>query len=275
VYPAARAGTRRDVSARRARYRSARRAILAVGLLVGIGYPLALALGGAVLVQLHRGPRGASLSVHNVRPWLIVAAVAAVLLVLDWVTPAADRSRRAPGSTGGDPAPGALPASVPERSLQARIDDLQAARRSEREFNAALDAHLAQLWGEATSTADRRVLADAVLALSMELVEAPRGLLVLGHDARGAVAARGIEASNELVAQLADEFAHGRGSTWRDPAGEEWLVLDLAGDPGGYIALGGRPGGFAGLDRDALSAVGRRAAALLGAAGGDSGSPAT
>jgi hypothetical protein len=263
------------VSARRARYRSARRAILAAGLLVGIGYPLALALEGAVLVQLHSGPRGTSFSVHNVRPWLIVAAVAAVLLVLEWVTLGLARRPRPPGTAGLDPVPDPLPSSAPERSLQARIEDLQAARRSEREFNAALDAHLAQIWDGAASTADRRGLADAVLGLSMELVEAPMGLLVLGHDARGAVAARGIEASNDLVAQLADEFARGRGSTWRDPAGDDWLVLDLAGDPGGYIALGGRVGGFAGLDPDALSGVGRRAAALLSGVGGDPGSPAT
>jgi hypothetical protein len=273
VYPPGWAGTRRDVPARRARYRSARRAILAIGLLVGIGYPLALALGGALFVRLHNGPHGTSLSVHNARPWLIVAGVAAVLLVLDGLTPS---PRRAPSpEPPGGPAPQPRSVSSPaERSLQARIDGLQAARRSEREFNAALDAHLAARWVSTAQVADRRELADAVLALSMELVEAPMGLLVLGHDARGAVAARGVDARDDLVAQLADEFARGRGPIWRAPTGEEWLVLDLAGEPGGYIALGGRAGGFGGLDGDALGGVARRAAALLGDPAGDPRFPA-
>lgn len=239
----------------RARYRAIRLAVLAVALLAGIGYPLVLALGGSALVDVHPGARGATIAIHNARPWLLVAAVAALLLVADLVT-----ARRRPGVS--DPPAEGVAGRLRLQLAGARHDNdrLRAGRRSEREWNAAVDAHLAQA-PDGSRDAD---LARFLLELTMELVDAPAGLLMLpaapGEGPLSLVAARGVDEPAALAARLAAMRPE-------DGVGvvDDVLVVPVPGGPAGrgLIALTGREGGIHGLDEEVLAAIGRRAGLLL------------
>jgi hypothetical protein len=252
----------RVVIDRRARYRLIRLAVLGMGLIAGVGYPLALTLGGAALVAVHPGSRGATISVHNARPWLVVAAGAGLLLLVELLA-----ARRASSAVAtADRPPDGQDARLAQElhRVGEEKERLLAGRRSEREWNAALDAHLASLWAVHVP-GDVATLAELVLDLTMELVDAPTGVLALDADAGLVIAAsRGIDDPQAAATGLAAQRGvHGVGTV--DEDGETWLVLSIDGEGRrvGLIALTGLPEDPGGLDRDVLAAVARRAAALL------------
>lgn len=241
-------------------------AALAVILLGSVGYLLALSLGGAEMVSIGARRGHPVITVHNPRIWLIAAAAAAILLVL--------RVARAERPSAGAPP---APAGEPERQERDRLErelrreraqrqDLLAAWRSQREWDRELRAALLQ--GDDP--------AEAVLELTMALVEAEKGLLLAGVPGdprpRALVARRGFD-HDPTVGALVRRFASGSVEPVREArpephGGEEVrnllaIPLRRLGDVVGVIVCADRPDGFEGLDDDVLEAVGDHAGAVL------------
>lgn len=239
---------------------------LAVVLLGAVGYLLALSLGGAEMVSVTARHGRPVISVHNPRLWLIAAAAAAILLVLRVARVQRPPAGAPPGSLTGPDSEQRDRLEAELRRERARRQDLVAAWRSQREWDRALRAALLQ--GDDA--------AGAVLALTLDLVGAEKGLLLAGAPGdcgpRGLICHRGFD-HDPAASPLVRRFATGRvepvREAWPDPMGGEEIRNLLAiplrrlDEIVGVIVCANRPDGFEGLDGDVLEAVGDHAGAVL------------
>src|SRR5436305_2203345 len=172
-------------------YRRTLLAILAVALLGSVAY-LRDIVSRADLLEGHRG----SVTVYHPEPWLIVAAAAGILLVIGFAL--AERrlsALAAVAQSARDAREQAAHARERLREAEAECvrlererDEERAARESVtssrddvREWNRKLRAHVARLQNE-RGALGRHDVREMVLELTMQLVEAEKGILLSDRD---------------------------------------------------------------------------------------------
>lgn len=233
--------------------------VLGVVLIGSVAYLLARALGGFALVRVTATPRGYLIATHNPRPWLILALVAGVLSVLNWVV-AERRALLLSGTLRRER----------ERLAGERADAEHAAAgwRSRREWGDELDRRLLE---RRRTGGSGDGVPGIVLELTMALVEAEQGLLLRrpgGADAALVpAAARGL-GGDPAQSGPGQRFAAGvpAGAIVRED-GLLAIPVTALGEVVGVIVCAGRAGGFAGLDEAVLLSAGAHAGAVLETAG--------
>ncbi len=266
-----------------------------VALLGSVIYLLVLALGGDRLVGVHELPL--RVSSHDPRAWMIVALVAAVAALLGW----AWTERTLTMATRNE---GELQASEREAREERERAETRATRskrelarqqkqheqfarawKAQREWNRQLREQVMELQHR-QGVLGRMDVHEMVLQLTVELVEAEKGILLSRHeDSDGAME---IVASVGFIhdptrSAIAQRFAHEvikQGDTIRDdgsaavteeehsPADEEVenllaIPIYLRDDFHGVIVCANREQGFEDMDDEVLVAVGDHAGAVL------------
>lgn len=270
-------------------------------LLGSLAYLLALALGGARLIKFGLAGLPPHLSTHDARPWLIAATAAGLATLVAWGL-AERRLRSLEGVAEAERQARADEAEARQRLAEAeqegeRLRERQSEASAERdavmrnwqqarEWNQELRDHVARLQQELGVLARHDNVRQMVLALTMNLAEAEKGILLsdragpdgelrvvcaLGfeHDPQdSAIAQRFATAVIERDTTIREDEEPHLDHDKRTAADEEVhnllaipvYVLD---DFSGVIICANREGGFEELDDDVLLAVGDHAGAVL------------
>ncbi len=293
----------------RAGVRSVLIVLLGVVLVGSLVYLLVLASGNTDLVHLALKP-GASPTVRHPRPWLIVALVAGVLSLIAWGEAERQRSALAGAAGERDEARAAREQADEEakterqtleserreleqkleaerdrrRQAEVRSERTVRAWRAERDFNRELRGHIASLQRSQGVLGRHDDVRDTVLELTMQLVEAEKGILVSAGKSGGekleVVAFAGFEndpSDSALARRFAGEVID-RDTTIREDAPSRAdkhgraddevhnllaIPIYLTDEFAGVIVCANREDGFADLDDEVLVAVGDHAGAVL------------
>jgi hypothetical protein len=171
--------------------------VVGVVLVGSLAYLLVLALEGAQLVRVALPSVGTTIAIHDARPWLILAVVAAVLSLLGWVL--TERQLRSIGSaraaerdarTGEQEARDRLRESEAQRERlkrehvadRAQREQMLRAWRSEREWNRELRGQIERMQRSHGVLGRHDDVRKTVLELTMSLVDAEKGLLLSGDE---------------------------------------------------------------------------------------------
>lgn len=268
--------------------------VVGIVLLGSILYLLALAYGGAELVSVSVRSGHTSIAIHDVRAWLVAAAAAAVLVLLNLGRAEVRLARGVPGGKVRQPAADATADGDREterlrrqlREERAQREHLVAAWRSQREWNTELRSQIVRMQRAHGALGRHDDVREMVLELTMNLVDAEKGLLLSGADgeggAPGVVCALGFDhdPSDSAMARrfAAEVIEHGHtvreddvtesgeGRTAADREVRNLLAIPvyLLDEPAGAIVCANRADGFEGLDDEVLVSVGDHAGAVLG-----------
>lgn len=270
-------------------------------LLAPLIYLLVLAAGGAELVNFGLRDSGAALGTHDALPWLLIALVAslAALGLTFWlgrrVTSLTSlRSELREAQAAAEAAREEVRESERRRARLERShredlaqrEGLIRAWRSEREWNRELRSQISRIQGSRGLLGRHDDVRRAVLELTMDLVDAEKGVLMSNEPTSGehreVICFSGFE-NDPQESALAQRFAREvieRDATVREddqgrveaekrtPADDEVrnllaIPFYLADEFSGVIICANREGGFAEIDDDVLLAVGDHAGAVL------------
>lgn len=178
--------------------------VLSVVLVGSLVYLLVLALGGAQLVRVALPSVGTTVSMHDARPWLIAAVIAAVGSLMGWVL-----AERELGSLGAvraaerEARAAEREARAGEQAAKERLRDSEAQRerlqrehaegraqreqmvrgwRGEREWNRELRGQIERMQRAQGVLGRHDDVRKTVLELTMSLVDAEKGLLLSDHE---------------------------------------------------------------------------------------------
>ena len=176
---------------------------VSVVLIGSLVYLLVLALGGAELVHVALPASGTTVSMHDARPWLIVAVVTALAGLAGWAL--ADR-RLGKTTADGDQARAAeRDARAAEQAAKERLRESEIQRdrlqrehtqdriqreqvvrawRSEREWNRELRSQISRMQHAQGVLGRHDDVRRTVLELTMSLVDAEKGLLLSAHETK-------------------------------------------------------------------------------------------
>ena len=184
--------------------RIAAMALLGVVLIGSLVYLLVLALDGAELVRIALPGVGTTVAMHDARPWLIAAMIAAVASVAGWVW-----AERASGSVAEARAAESAAraaereARTAEESATERLRDSESQRkrlekehledrrqaqrmvrawRGEREWNRELRSQIVRMQRAQGVLGRHDEVHSTVLKLTMDLVNAEKGILLSNHE---------------------------------------------------------------------------------------------
>ena len=270
-------------------------ATLSIGSLV---YLLVLAADGDRLVQIAVPGTITALTTHDATPWLIVALAAVVVTLAAWILAeralAGAEAARHEAQAAEEKTRRRLHAVQAERDRmraehrQAHAAAEQMARgwRSEREWNRELRVQIERMQRSRGVLGRPHDVRRMVLELTLQLVDAEKGLLLSGHETadqrREVVCFHGFDndPQDSAIAQRFAEEVIERDRTVREddqarvaaqkrtPADEEVrnllaIPIYLADNFTGVIVCVNRDGGFESLDDEVLLAIGDHAGAVL------------